>query len=117
MKFSRFTEKGPALEKLRKIMETLTEERARHKGSGHRPETIEFTSPKRFSYYSIEHGLLSSWYSLRGIGWLSRHLGKDFILEMSAPQQFHPVSHRQLSQKPPHVKSFKTVDARVYGVE
>ncbi len=79
------------------------------------PTLIELAAPKGFAYYSVGQDLLAPRKEFLGIG-LFRVIGKDFILDLSGPPQFHPLPEKTLPKDLPDVKELKAQFDRVYGI-
>lgn len=76
---------------------------------------IELTAPKGFSYYSVGQDLLTPREDFFGVGFF-RVIGKDFILELSNPPQFHPLPGRPLPAVLPDAEYLISTLNRTYGI-
>jgi hypothetical protein len=79
------------------------------------PTLVELAAPKGFTYYSVGQDLLAPRREYLGIGWY-RVMGKDFLLDLSGPPQFHPLPGRPLPAILPDAGELKAVFDRAYGI-
>jgi hypothetical protein len=79
------------------------------------PTLVELAAPKGFTYYSVGQDLLAPRRDFLGIGWF-RVVGKDFILDLAGPPQFHPLPGTALPENLPDMNELKATFNRAYGI-
>lgn len=79
------------------------------------PTLVELAAPKGFTYYSVGRDLLAPRKDFLGIGWF-KVIGKDFILDLAGPPQFHPLPGTVLPKDLPDMNELRATLNRAYGI-